>query len=93
MLSEEALGFLAEAAVEHGPEIDRRYRFLMECIEAVKGEARRILEMKYAEGLKAADIAGRIGRRVEAVEMMLVRIRRALRDCIDRKAARAVRET
>ena len=88
-LSPEAVERLAEAAAEYAQEIDTRYRFLVECLETLKGEARNILEMKYGQGLKISQIASRSGKSVEAVEMMLVRIRRILRECIDRKAAEA----
>jgi RNA polymerase sigma-70 factor (ECF subfamily) len=89
VLSSEAVSRLAEVAADAAPEIDDRYGFLLECIESLNDESRELLGMKYGEGLKAARIAGRLGRRVEAVEMMLVRVRRALRDCIERKLARA----
>lgn len=89
VLSPEALERLAEAAVEYAPELDRRHRFLRECLEKLQERSRGVLQMKYGEGLKIAEIAARVGKSVEAVEMILVRSRRALRDCIERKAAKA----
>jgi RNA polymerase sigma-70 factor (ECF subfamily) len=89
VLSPEAIERLAEAATEQAQEIDSRYRFLRECLDTLKGRSRGVLRMKYGEGLKIAQIAERLGRSVEAVEMILVRARRVLRDCIDRKLAKA----
>jgi RNA polymerase sigma-70 factor (ECF subfamily) len=92
-LSVEALDVLAEEADRHADELGRRGRFLQECIEALGEERRKVLGMKYGHGLKVSAIAERIGKSVAAVEMMLVRIRRALRDCVERKAAPTLRRT
>ena len=89
VLSPEAIEQLSEAADEYAQDIDSRYQFLRECLDTLTGRTRGVLQMKYGEGLKIAQIAGRVGKSVEAVEMILVRGRRMLRDCIDRKAARA----
>ncbi len=89
VLSPEALEQLAEAASEYAPELDRRYHFLRECLERLQTRSRGVLQMKYGEGLKSWEIGERVGKRVEAVEMILVRTRRILRDCIERKSAKA----
>jgi RNA polymerase sigma-70 factor (ECF subfamily) len=89
VLSPEAIEQLAEAADELAPELDRRYGFLRECLDKLQGPSRGVLRMKYGEGLKIAEIAARLGKRVEAVEMHLVRARRMLRECIERKASKA----
>ncbi|MBN2584971.1 MAG: sigma-70 family RNA polymerase sigma factor [Planctomycetes bacterium] len=89
ILSEQALARLAESAEEHAEEIDRRRHYLQGCIAVLEQRQRSILEMKYGEGLTIADIADRVGKSVAAIEMVLVRIRRALRDCIEKKAVAA----
>lgn len=85
VLSEDAVARLAETAVEHAEALDRRRHFLQECIDALHDGQRAVLEMKYAGGMAIAAIASRVGKSVAAVEMALVRTRRALRDCIQRK--------
>lgn len=87
MLSEESMVLLAEAAAEQASDTDSFEEPLLECIGELREEHRGILNMKYAMGLRIADIAGQIGKSVPAVEMILSRLRRALRDCIRRKAA------
>jgi RNA polymerase sigma-70 factor (ECF subfamily) len=89
VLSEESMRLLSETAAQHAEEIDERYHFLAACLKALGGTARRVLEMKYAEGRKIHEIAGCIHKTVSAIEMILVRSRRALRDCIERKMAQA----
>jgi RNA polymerase sigma-70 factor (ECF subfamily) len=89
VLSEESMRLLSETAAQHAAEVDERYHFLAGCLKALGSTARRVLEMKYAEGRKIHEIAGCIQKSVSAIEMILVRSRRALRDCIERKMAQA----
>ena len=91
VLSENALECAAGAAEHLAEEIDRRHDFLRDCLEQVEGMARRVLDLKYVEGLVSREIAPRVGKSVEAVEMTLVRVRRALHDCVDRKLAQESR--
>lgn len=89
ILSEAAVAALAETAAEQAEEISARHVFLLACIEELKGTQRRVLEMKYQHGMKIREVAEALRIRVAAVEMMLVRVRRGLRDCIDKKMAHA----
>lgn len=91
VLSGQALEVLAETAADLGGELDRREAFLRDCLQAVQDTGRNVLEMKYGRGLAIREIAAHLEKSVEAVEMMLVRLRRALRDCIERKLAQASR--
>jgi RNA polymerase sigma-70 factor (ECF subfamily) len=86
VLSEDAAALLEEAAAEHAPEIEARQGFLLACIEELRDDHRGVLDMKYGLGLKIAEIARRIGKSAAAVEMILSRLRKILRDCIGRKA-------
>jgi len=86
---EDAMLLLAETALEHAPDMEPRHDLLIECMGELRDEHRGVLNMKYGLGLKIADVAGRIGRNVAAVEMILSRLRRILRDCIGRKAKEA----
>jgi RNA polymerase sigma-70 factor (ECF subfamily) len=92
VLSEESLRLLSETAAEHGEEIDQRRFFLTECLEKLGHTARRVLQLKYESGSKIAEIAERLKKSVPAVEMTLVRSRRCLRECIERKMSQAARE-
>ena len=83
--SGEVLDLLAATAEEHADEIDVRLSFLEACLGKLTITGRNIMEMKYLHGLQIADIATRMSRNVAAIEMTLVRARRALRECIDRR--------
>lgn len=92
MLSEESMLLLAEAA-EQASDTDFMEGPLLECIGELRDEHRGILNMKYGMGLRIAEIAGQIGKSVAAVEMILSRLRRVLRDCIRKKTAGKVAAT
>jgi DNA-directed RNA polymerase specialized sigma24 family protein len=64
---------------------------LDECLKHLGGTARRVLELKYENSHKIAEIAQRLGKSVPAIEMILVRSRRGLRECIERKISQAAR--
>jgi len=83
--SSDVLDLLAATAEEHADEIDVRLSFLGACLGGLTVSCRNIMEMKYLSGLQIAEIAARMGRNVAAIEMTLVRARRALRECIDRR--------
>ena len=85
VLSEDAISLLADSAQEHAEEINVHRILLRECLERVNGLRRRVLDMKYSENMKAREIAHATGRSVEAVEMLLVRVRRLLQSCIEQK--------
>jgi RNA polymerase sigma-70 factor (ECF subfamily) len=84
-LSENVLELLAEAAVEEGATLDLRAELLDLCFKEVPPHWRRVLGLKYHSGLSIQQIATRLSRSVAAVEMILVRARRALRACVERK--------
>ena len=54
------------------------------------GRPRNVVKLKYLEELSVVQVAKRVGKSVGAVEMVLVRARRALRDCIDRQRGNAM---
>jgi len=89
-LSGDAMALLAEAADEHAAEVAPRHDLLLACLGELRAEHRAVLIMKYGRGLKIANIATRVGKSLAAVEMLLVRLRRILHECINRKARETV---
>lgn len=87
ILAPDTIELLADTAEQCAAEIDIRTQYLRECLGRLTLAARRILRMKYFEGLRATNIAAQLGRSVSSVEMTLVRGRRALRRCVERKIA------
>ena len=89
VLSPEALEILAESSLEHSQELDERRSYLDRCIDSLSGTARRALDARYASGKSIASVAEILGKSAAAVEMLFVRIRRALRKCVEEQLARA----
>lgn len=84
-LSEKAVELLEAAAVELGPELDARAEFVEPCLNEAPEMWRRVLFHKYYDQISIRDIAERLSRSVSAIEMLLVRARRGLRECVERK--------
>jgi RNA polymerase sigma-70 factor (ECF subfamily) len=64
-----------------------RREALAECLKGLPEEPRRLLALRYEEGLDGEEIARRVHRTLDAVYRALSRIRAALEDCIRRRLA------
>ena len=85
VLSDQALHSLAQAADEQAEETEARRGLLNACLELLAEGVREVVQLRYTDALPLAGIAERTGRSVEAIEMVLVRARKALRECVERK--------
>lgn len=84
-LSQAAIEAVAAAAEGFAAEPDDRPALLAACLQRLEAKVRKLLELRYMTGLPIKEIADQLGRQVAAVEMALVRARRALRECVERK--------
>jgi RNA polymerase sigma-70 factor (ECF subfamily) len=89
VFSDEALELLARTAAETGDEADSRRPWLRECLERLGEHVRSVVKLRYLESLSIARTAERTGKSVAAIEMTLVRARRALRECVQRRISAA----
>lgn len=89
ILSEEAVKALADSAGEMAPEPDPRHLELTQCVGRLDEPVKELLRLRYVECLSVARIAELTGKTIGAIEMALVRTRRALRDCVSRKVLEA----
>jgi RNA polymerase sigma-70 factor (ECF subfamily) len=62
---------------------------LEQCLGGVKGEAKHLLDLRYREGHSPQEIARKLGRSSDAIRASLMRVRRSLRDCIERRLGHA----
>ena len=85
VLSAEAIELLQPGGQDEADPFAERRERLPGCVAALPEPSRRLLTLRYDHGLAAKEIAGTVGRTAAAVDMALSRIRRLLRDCIDRK--------
>ena len=89
LLSDDTLDQLAATHEEMADELDAMRRVLSKCLEAVEGQAREALDLRYGEDLKPGVIATRLGLAAGTVRVILHRVRAALRECIERRLAHA----
>jgi RNA polymerase sigma-70 factor (ECF subfamily) len=85
VLSDEALRLLENAAIESAATAEERRGVLQDCVKNLPSHLKDVLRLRYLEELPVARLAARVRKSVAAVEMTLVRTRRALKDCVDRK--------
>jgi RNA polymerase sigma-70 factor (ECF subfamily) len=88
-LSLEFLDLLGTAQREASDQLSERRPLLQRCVDALPAHLREMVELRYQEGLSLESIAGRLERTVGAIQVALVRVRRVLRECVDRKLAEA----
>jgi RNA polymerase sigma-70 factor (ECF subfamily) len=87
LLDPDVLDLLADTAAAEEEELSLRGQYLRDCLSRMPVSGRRLLQLRYFEGLRSADIAEKLKRNVGAVDMAFVRLRRALRVCIEGKLA------
>jgi RNA polymerase sigma-70 factor (ECF subfamily) len=78
----------AEEWDRHGAFSPRHKEALAQCIRGLPDDQRQVVEMHYLEQQQCERIAVRLAKRVEAVYMMLSRIRRRLKKCVEQRLAR-----
>jgi len=85
---QELMERVEEAFAEQEPNRDywlARQQALHECIERLPERSRRLLCLKYEQGLSAQGVAGQLLQSAAAVLMALSRVRQILRDCAHKK--------
>lgn len=85
-LSDEVLDALAASEPEPWAD-DPQLAVLSDCVNHLAPQARRIVELRYQQSHKPAEIARLIQWTVEAVYVALSRARAALKQCVGRKTA------
>lgn len=89
VLSPAVIEGLVDTAEGFALELDDRAIHLRLCVEGLKQKTRRVLSLRYWEALTVRRIAEDLGRSAASIEMLLVRVRRQLRLCVERRLARA----
>lgn len=83
VLTPEALDSVAKAAEAMSAEIPSRQAAMQICFKKLQPCHQQLLDMCYWSGQKPSQIAEQLGRSANAVSASLLRIRNALRRCID----------
>lgn len=60
----------------------RRIRGLLDCVEALPGRQRQMIELYYRDQLRVAQVAASVGWKPDAVKVGLSKVRKALLECL-----------
>ena len=83
--SDEMVELLAEDWERVDAQHDARSLALESCVEALPAKSRRLLNDRYRDANSLAGVAEREGRTPNSIYKTLQRVRKALRDCVNRK--------
>ena len=81
----ELLDIVEQALNERQDHWADRRQALMECIDRLPEKSKRLLQMKYEQGLSFASMAERLQRSIDSLKMGLCRVRQALLECAERR--------
>jgi RNA polymerase sigma-70 factor (ECF subfamily) len=87
MLSGDALEAIAGVAPQAAGDQADRAEALDQCMKHLGENQRRLLELRYTQSLSVATVAERVGKSSNTVSAALLRIRKALRNCIEARLA------
>ncbi|MEM9346394.1 MAG: sigma-70 family RNA polymerase sigma factor [Planctomycetota bacterium] len=87
MLTGDALEAVACVVPEVSDEQSDRAQALDQCMQHLGENQRRLLELRYTRSLSPAMIADRMGKSSNTISAALLRIRKALRKCIETRLA------
>jgi RNA polymerase sigma-70 factor (ECF subfamily) len=85
VLSEPALQRLEAALERVHPEVEERREALKVCLGRIEGRRREVLDMRYRQNVRVADVAARFNMSASAVSVMLHRVRAALFACVQQQ--------
>lgn len=85
LFSDQMLETIAVSYQRLSTELNPLGEALHECLKQVRGRARHALDLRYAKELKPAQVARELGVTSGAARMLLLRVREALRECIERR--------
>ncbi len=69
-----------------GP-LERERGALADCVRSLPEPLRELLRLRYDEGASLRELSSRLGQTLAAINMKIVRLRRALLDCTRRRIA------
>lgn len=84
----EVAELLVAAAADGAEEAPWRQEALRACLAELPDQGREVLSLKYARGQSIQHISAATGRSVDGVKSFLLRMRKQLAECIERRLAR-----
>ena len=83
--SDELLAVLAEERPSQLPHVSRRLLALQECMRQLSRGQQELLQHAYSQEQSVQTLAARLGRAVQTIYNRLVRLRRLLFDCVEKR--------
>lgn len=80
--NDEVLALVSHDATEAAPELNERHEHLRRCLEKLSERDRTLVMARYEAGGSPASAAEQASRPIKSVYQSLIRIRRALFDCV-----------
>lgn len=87
LLDAELVETLSGEVEKQAENIDQLRRALRQCMQSVTSENRELIEQKYLQSMSLADVAAATNRTVGAIKVALLRVRRQLSECVERRIA------
>jgi RNA polymerase sigma-70 factor (ECF subfamily) len=78
---------LATETEEQANELDDYREMLRPCLNMLTPVNRELIERRYYRAMSVAHVADAVDRSVSAVKVALLRIRRMLADCVEKRMA------
>lgn len=83
VFSSDAVEMILPALASLQAEPSDRMESLRQCVKKLNGKQLKLIDLKYAQQLSSEDIASTIGSTPASINVMLFRIRDALRRCVE----------
>lgn len=87
LFDDELLDLMCDTFSHVSDESDLYEISLKQCLAKLTGRGRKVIDLRYSDGLNSDEIAGQLGMTPVAVRVLLHRVRKALRVCIDKGVA------
>lgn len=84
IFKDEMLDIFAETAIDETKDIDKRLDILKVCLEKLGDNDRKLIKLRYDQGLKINEIADQVGRSVNGFYKTMNRVHNLLLNCINR---------
>ena len=80
-----AIDRVAESFEQLDPQAELMRDSLTDCLGQLRGHSRKVLSLRYSDGLELKQIAEQLGMTASNVGVLLHRVRATLRQCVDRR--------
>lgn len=88
MLDAELADQLSGEVARQSEQLEDVRRSLRDCVQQLAPRGRELIDMRYFRGLSTSEIATKLDRSLSAIKTGILRVRRDLADCVERRLER-----